>query len=73
MRKKRRRASRDGGRCARALRIETTNRSLLIHIKLPITMGYIEMEDALDDMLDDAMERIITQKKHQKEEENRNV
>ena len=44
------------------LRIEMTSRSFLVHVKLPISMESLDLEDALDDEIDNAME-IITKKK----------
>jgi hypothetical protein len=52
----------DAGR----LRIEMTSRSFLVHVKLPIEMENVDLEDALDDEIDNAME-IIMKKKEEME------
>lgn len=48
----------DAGR----LRIEMTSRSFLVHVKLPIEMEDVDLEDALDDEIDNAMEIIMKKK-----------
>lgn len=45
-----------------ALRIERTSRSLIVHVKMPLTMGRREMEEVLDDEADNAMEIIMKEK-----------
>lgn len=48
------------------LRIEMTSRSFLVHVKVPITMESLDIEDALDNEMDNAMEIIMKKREELK-------
>ena len=48
------------------LRVEMTSRSFIVHVKVPLTMEDIEIEDALDDEMDNAIEVIMKKREELK-------
>lgn len=48
------------------LRVEMTSRSFLVHVKVPLTMADLEIEDALDDEMDSAVEVIMKKREELK-------
>lgn len=48
------------------LRVEMTSRSFIVHVKVPLTMEDVEIEDALDDEMDNAVEVIMKKREELK-------